>query len=299
MITFFTLPKPFTGLAKIQQTNAIKSWTLLEPTPEIILFGEEEGIAECAEELGVTHVPDLNYNEYGTPLLNSAFDYVEEHAKYDYLCYINADIILLPGFDGPLRKVQFRKFLMVGHRWNIEQNTLVDFTIGNWHQQLISEALETNKSSNTGGSDYFLYKKGCIRNFPPFAVGRPVWDNWMIYYFRKNGFPVLDASKVLHVIHQNHEYQHVKSSNGDKYWGMEANENVKLYGSEHDWFSLEDVSHFFLEKDIIQASLKDHFLKRPAQFRVAHPVRFQKYNALKMIRHFYTRIKINIGKLVR
>jgi len=43
MLTLFALPKPFRGRNGIIQQNAIRSWTLLEPTPEIILFGDEFG----------------------------------------------------------------------------------------------------------------------------------------------------------------------------------------------------------------------------------------------------------------
>jgi hypothetical protein len=52
LITLFSAPKPFTNphIAMIQR-NAIKSWTLL-PDVEVILLGEEEGLAEAAHELG-------------------------------------------------------------------------------------------------------------------------------------------------------------------------------------------------------------------------------------------------------
>ena len=49
LITLFSAPKPFTNphIAMIQR-NAIKSWTLL-PDVEVILLGEEEGLAEAAQ----------------------------------------------------------------------------------------------------------------------------------------------------------------------------------------------------------------------------------------------------------
>ncbi len=48
MLTIFTAPKSFYGHIGVIQTNAIRSWLLLCPECEIILFGGEEGIAEVA-----------------------------------------------------------------------------------------------------------------------------------------------------------------------------------------------------------------------------------------------------------
>ena len=48
--TIFACPKSFNGANAVMQVNAIKSWTLLKPQPENILFGDEEGIAEAAKK---------------------------------------------------------------------------------------------------------------------------------------------------------------------------------------------------------------------------------------------------------
>ena len=70
LITIFSAPKPFTDphIAMIQR-NAIKSWTLL-PDVEVILLGEETGLAEAAKELGVKHIPNVARNDSGTPLIS-------------------------------------------------------------------------------------------------------------------------------------------------------------------------------------------------------------------------------------
>ncbi len=46
-LTILAMPKPFRGHIGIIQRNAITSWTKLQPRPEILLFGTEEGAAEC------------------------------------------------------------------------------------------------------------------------------------------------------------------------------------------------------------------------------------------------------------
>ena len=78
LITLFSAPKPFTDphIATIQR-NAIKSWTLL-PDVDVILLGDEEGLAEAADELGVKHIPDVARSESGTPLISSMFHLARE-----------------------------------------------------------------------------------------------------------------------------------------------------------------------------------------------------------------------------
>ena len=73
MLTIFTVPKPFKEHIGVIQRNAIYSWTQL-PGCEIILFGDDDGVAETAEEFGVKHVSDIEKNEHGTPLLDFVFE---------------------------------------------------------------------------------------------------------------------------------------------------------------------------------------------------------------------------------
>ena len=44
MLTIFSVPKPFRAYRN-DSANAIHSWTLLAPRPEIILLGDDEGAA--------------------------------------------------------------------------------------------------------------------------------------------------------------------------------------------------------------------------------------------------------------
>src|SRR3990172_4281256 len=105
LITLYSAPKPFTDphVAMIQR-NAIKSWTLL-PDIEVILLGEETGLAEAARELGVKHLPNVMCNESGTPLISSMFQLARENSNSDLLCIINTDMILMPDFVEAARTI--------------------------------------------------------------------------------------------------------------------------------------------------------------------------------------------------
>src|SRR6185436_12687954 len=98
LITLFSAPKPFSDphIAMIQR-NAIKSWTLL-PDVEVILLGEEMGLADVAGEFGVRHVRNVARNESGTPLISSMFQLARENSHGDLLCIVNADMILMRDF---------------------------------------------------------------------------------------------------------------------------------------------------------------------------------------------------------
>ncbi len=91
MLTLFTTAKPFRGHDGIIQRNALKSWTLLRPSVEVILFGDEEGAAKTAEELGLRHEPQVERNEFGTKRLDTMFCRAQKIAQHDVLCYINCD----------------------------------------------------------------------------------------------------------------------------------------------------------------------------------------------------------------
>lgn len=265
MITIFTIPKPFNGHIKVIQINAIRSWLKLRPSCQIILFGDEEGIAETAKELGVQHVPDIKRNEFGTPLLDYVFKTAHDLAEHDILCYVNADIILMSDFIKAAQIVsqKEREFLIVGRRWNVDMDGLFDFEQHHWEDQLRSCAMEDKRSSRGGiwGIDYFVFSRGLFRDIPPFAVGRACWDNWMIYRGRSTGLPTIDISEFAAIVHQNHDYSHHPAGQEGAYKGVEAQSNLKMAGGIDHKYSLMDVTHLLTSSDL---SDSPNFLSRRA-----------------------------------
>ena len=65
------------------------------------------------------------------------------------------------------------------------------------------------------GSDYFAYPRDVDWQMPPFAVGRIVWDNWTLRRARQLSLQVIDATRVVPAIHQNHE-QYRRSTPGER-----------------------------------------------------------------------------------
>ena len=246
MLTIFAIPKPFKNHIATIQRNALKSWTLLRPRPEIILFGEEEGTAEIVAELGLRHVPAVGRNENGTPLLNDLFDAAQNAATNYLLCYVNADIILLNDFMAAVEQVAAwrDRFLMVGRRWDIDIGQGLNFEQPNWERDLRALTLARGKRREPEWVDYFLFPRSLYKNIPPLALGRLCWDNWLVWKARASQSAVVDASSVVLAIHQNHDYAHHPQGTIGVFWkGNEARQNLKLAGGWGHLRTIADAPH--------------------------------------------------------
>lgn len=209
MITLFTLPKPFHGHIGMIQRNAIRSWTRLHPDVEILLFGNEEGTAELAAELGLKHFPEVGLNEYGTPLISSYFKVAEDAARHPLMCYVNADIILFPDLIEAVSRVNLDRFVMGGRRTDLDVVEPIDFTKPDWAENLREDAKTKGKLLGFSAIDYFIYPRGFYVDLVPLTLGRWYWDNWLVYHARRIGGALIDASEVVTIVHQNHDYRHI------------------------------------------------------------------------------------------
>lgn len=249
MLTIFTTPKPFRGHINVIQRNALKSWTLLHPDVEVILFGEEEGAAEAAHDLGIRHEPRVERNEFGTNLLNSMFGKAHDIARHDILCYVNCDIILTDDFLRAVECVRSRhpKFLMVGRRWDTPITSPLDFSDPGWAEKVRSFALSANVQREPWWIDYFVFSRGLYgRNLPAFAVGRARWDNWMVWKALDSRLPVVDASPVVVAVHQNHDYNHLPQGKTAVWDGEESQRNMRLAGGWAHQRVISDATLIFL-----------------------------------------------------
>jgi len=242
MISIFTAPKSFTNphIATIQR-NAIRSWMAIGA--EVILVGDDEGVAEAARDLGVKYEPSVVRNSYGTPMIDSIFDLGRKSATGDILAYINSDIILLPDFISAAERVTQtqKKFLIIGQRWDLDVREELDFSEG-WIERLQGEIKNRARRHPRGGSDYFLFPKGVFKFIPPFAIGRAGWDNWMIYEARQRCWKMIDGSAAINIIHQDHDYSHLPGGK-PHYRQPESFDNVKTAGGKLTIFTLDDCDY--------------------------------------------------------
>lgn len=302
MLTIFATPKPFRDHIAVIQRNAIRSWTLLRPACEIILMGNEEGIAETAAEFGLRHVPNVARNIFGTPLVSDVFQQAHQLSSRNLFCYVNSDIILMSDLMQAIERVIDRRerFLFVGHRWNLDVKEPLEFE-SDWEGKLRSQVKKHGKLAFAYSIDFFVFPRGLLGEIPPFAIGRPRWDNWMLYRARSLRVPLIDATPVVMAVHQNHDYAHHPQGKDGVSHGDEKVINEKLAGGLIHWFTLDDATHLLtpqkLRLTLDRTHLLGHFQRLPALYPWL-PIRLVE-KAVIHSRPFRSRFGLTLGSLLQ
>jgi hypothetical protein len=280
MITFFTIPKPFRGLFATIQRNAITSWTKLTPRPEVILMGDDAGVADFAAELGLLHCPQVATNEYGTPVVSGLFRLARAHASYRILNYINTDIILFDDYKNvaDFAENYLDRFLIAGRRQDLYVDTDLDFSVSDWQDQLRAETQARGRFHPNSGVDYFIFDRDLFFNVPDFAVGRTFYDNWFFWYCRNRGVDIIDATEVMTCVHQDHERSY--SSIGRVPVNQmnllrrsdEAARNVRLGGGRLHAYKIMDATHKLTASGLVPVSGARYWPYRVRRFLATHPL---------------------------
>lgn len=243
MITIFTTLKPFRDPhISIIQRNAIQSWTRLRPKCEIILFGEDAGVADAAKEFGARHIPQVKLIENRLPLISSLFTTAQKAAAFPYLCCVSGDIIFMDDLLTTLTALrnEYAEFLAVGRRWDMNIIKPISFTQG-WQEKLRSQAAKNGILHGYSGIDYFLFPKGLYKKIPDLIVGRSGWDNWMIFNARKRGIPVIDITQRATVVHQEHDLPGTRDQ-AIRFTDELAKKNLELAGGYGNLLTIRDAT---------------------------------------------------------
>ena len=252
VLTLLTIPKPFVGHIGDIQRNALESWLGLRNDVQIVLIGDEPGVADVAREMGVQHVGGVETSERGTPRLDSAFSLAETVARHPLWSLVNADIILLEDFLPAVDRVAktFGQFVMVGECRDLPVAGRVRLRESVLREQLRRRALEEGRLRGYAALDYFVFPKGLFDPLPPFLIGRANFDNWLVWRARSRGHPVVDATRSVVTVHQSHDYSHVAGGRDEAYGGEEATHNLSLAGVQNNpflptdtFYSLDDATH--------------------------------------------------------
>jgi hypothetical protein len=270
-VTLYAAPRSFVGPVGKSQVRAIRSWQRLQPQHEILLLGNEDGMAEAARDLIVRHIPEIGRNEHGTPLVSSIIQIAEDEAQGDVLCYINADIMLTQSFARAVAAIDVDRFLMIGRRRDLDPSLLPDIDDPRWEDELVRVALSRGRLHEATGIDYFVHPRGLWPSIPPFALGRTMWDNWLVFAARRARVPVIDASDCVHAIHQNHDYSHHVGGEEGVFKGAEAVRNLELGGGYEYAFTIDDVTHVLVNGRPKLALDAVHLRRRISRIAVLHP----------------------------
>ena len=247
MITLFSTPKPFRDHFDVIQRNAIRSWTMLRPRPEIILLDDVEGAREVAAEFGLCHIPNIERNEHGTPLVRAIFETGARAATQPVVCYINCDMMLLNDFVSTTIQVKelfgLAPFLLIGGRKNVPLTTLWDFTAPDWEGRLRDYVTRRGWPESLAATDYFIFPKEIEWGIPDFAIGRSAWDGWFLFNARQKNVAMVDATSMITALHQQHDYTHWVGKNGNIFKAIEFRRNQRLRGSFARQYNICDSNY--------------------------------------------------------
>lgn len=271
MLTFFTIAKPFYGKIEVVQRNAITSWLRLRPACEVILVGDDAGTAEAAAELGVRHVPEVERSQHGTPLLNSVFELAERSASEPLLCYLNADIILLPGFMDVVQLAdEYSRFVITGQRWEVDVNQTIDFSQESSIADLRRHTLKHGVLDPLWMMDFFVYPRERLSmRIPPLLVGRGRTDNWLVYQARVANADLIDVTPSTMVIHQSHDYSHIGRKGSVSWKGEEGEQNKRMVAETGRIYSLLDATHIATPPGSKEALVRTPAFRSPKAMSLA------------------------------
>lgn len=295
MITFITTAKAFQGHIGLIQRNALKSWRLLHPDVEVILFGDDEGASEVCREFGLRHEPEVLRTKNGTKRLDGIFGKAQEIARHATLSYVNCDIVLTEEFLVAHQRLGAwrEKYLMVGRRWDTDITEPLDFASHDWQKRLIEQSKTEGIQRFYHNIDYFLFPRGLYREIPPLVIGRIWWDHWLVGKASQLGAAVVDVSEVVCAVHQNHDYGYHPRGMEGVWRDEEARMNYKLAHADTKLATIEDAPYRLTREGVKEnplywiAPAKRHWREASKKVRSAvrtnlwHPL----LNATRPVRH--------------
>jgi len=268
MLTLFSVPRAFSGHTGVIQHNAIESWVRLDADCEVILFGDDAGVAEASRRHGVKHEPQVMRTPQGTPILRDVFDRADAIARHSTLCFVNADIVLFVEILAAMRRVAatHRRFLIVASRFNSQIEEPLVFDDG-WDRALRVTARNEGRMYPAAGSDIFIYPRGLFGTVPPFAIGRNFWDNWLMHRALENGARLIDATEIITAVHQDHDYSHVPDMPTDAKKGPvvingEGQQNLALAGGVGRLTTVYDATEILTADGRLVSTLRPRLVRR-------------------------------------
>jgi hypothetical protein len=237
-----------------------------------------------AKELRIRHEPHTEKNEAGSNRMDYMFARAQAIARHNALCYSNCDIILLQDFCSAVQDVlaAHEEFLMVGRRWDVDIAQTCEFGDADWQERMRDLALQTGRQRTPDWIDYFVFSRGLFPDLPPLVVGRVFWDNWTVWKALETGKPVVDASRVILAVHQNHDYGHHPQGKPGVWHGAEAGANYRLAGGWKHLRTIADATEV-LRPDGLKPNTARHWsaAKRYARqagrvvlYHIWHPIWF-------------------------
>ena len=222
MITIFSTAKSFED--SMAYRNSVASWRLI--TSDVILFDDEtlarQGMGQS--QTGAAVIPDM-------------FKMASIIGMGDVLCYVNADIILTSDLIHAVNaaKLAFDTFLLVGRRFGWRHPRIISIDDLDRNREQFEAEVRSNGELFVAATDYFCFTRAVYDydEIPPMYMGRYYQDPWLFYHVTQKGIPVIDVTKAVFAIHQNHPVSH-RSLGPEGIYNRELAQEAEIDGIDLD-----------------------------------------------------------------
>lgn len=124
---------------------------------------------------------------------------------------------------------------MIGKRFDLSIPFRIDCS-AKWGKVLLD--VIGDKKAIHQGIVCFVFPKGLYTEIPAFAIGRPFFDNWLVWYANAQDVPTANLTELFRAIHSEHDYSH--QPKGQK-WVLEATEAERNFRSLVGWQQMHSV----------------------------------------------------------
>ena len=262
IVTFIACPKAYTGAIAAIQQRAVRNWMAVAPGSEVLLFGDEDGTKDHAEECGARWVPDVALSPSGVPLFNSVAEQASKLARHSLHCYLNCDILLAPAFATISQTLLPHEFLGVGQRIDMGPGVFIDPTGPGAPARLRHESSKGTLTLKTPlAIDYFLFTAGLFANLDRLVIGRGGYDNALLAYCLRRGHPIVDLTRSVMALHQFHGYSHVANGRQTVFRGEDAISNMRLHDVRRSEPGVADADYTLSDGRLVKSLNRGDWLR--------------------------------------
>ena len=192
--------------------NAVKSWSKLTDTRNIILLADDKLTCEALHDEGLNDIQCVVHQCNHAVMV----DHVDiscttrlavSLARTDIVCLVNSDIVFLSDFLIAVTSLMTsapRETLIVGRRIDVELTERINENVPGWDASMRSYAEKHGKLHGEYGIDYFVHRKSFFEmiKLPAFVVGLWRWDNYLLAHALLHPeIYVVDATNAINAIH--------------------------------------------------------------------------------------------------
>lgn len=205
-VSLFTYLNPLSARFETTQRNALRSWQMTNPNGEIILANNDLPLGSLCDEFPQIFQTRKKVQKLGKRgvSMRSIFKRGNSTALFGVQGYLNPETLLIGNLEKIILRVKnrFRRFLLIGRKWQIP--SLKDFTFrDNWLGQLYEKLKTEGKLCGPEEIAYLIFTNDTFfwRDFPPFLLEGTLWENWLIGEALRRKVHVIDISPVITAIH--------------------------------------------------------------------------------------------------